>query len=161
MNEVNYDNKKFVLIERDFQSLNSKNFGEKVGKDFLLNEFEVLYLIEKGKVTVTSKGKELSFNSIVKSEKVNMDIYNVYRDLKIKGYKVKSGTKYGFDFRVYDKKDKHAYALVLVIKDTEKMKISEIAGKCRISHSTRKKAIFAIVDKDFDITYYEHNWIRM
>lgn len=159
MIKVEYKNKLYVLEERDFQKLHSKNFAEKIGKYFVLNKFEVLYLLEKEKIEIAN----MKFDDIIKLEKIDLNVYHVYKDLKVRGYNVRSGTKYGFDFRVYDKNSKgeHAFWLVLVVKDTEKMKISDIAGKCRISHSTKKSAIFAVIDKDFDITYYEHSWIKM
>ena len=37
---VEYLNKLYTLLERDFQKLYSKNFGEKIDKYFVLNKFE-------------------------------------------------------------------------------------------------------------------------
>jgi tRNA-intron endonuclease len=166
MNKIEYKGKLFFIDEKNFQSLNSKNFAEKIDKNkFVLNVFEVLYLIGKNKYEVKNQKDEiLNFDEIVKKEKVDLNIYTVFKDLKDRGYKLKSGLRYGFDFRVYDKKnkkDEHAYHLLKVYKDTEKINISEIASKARVAHSTKKTVLIAILDKDNDVTYYEQNWVKL
>ena len=40
----------FILSHRDFQSLNSKNFGKKEGKLYTLDIYEAVYLCEKEKI---------------------------------------------------------------------------------------------------------------
>ncbi len=166
MNKIQYLGKLFLIEENIFQKLSSKNFAEKIDKNkFTLNVFEALYLLQKEKFEIVdSKNQIINFNEIVKKEKVNLNVYLVYKDLKDRGYNLKSGLRYGFDFRVYDKKnkkDEHAFWLLKVFQDTDKINLTEIASKSRIAHSTRKNVLIAIVDKDNDVTYYEQNWIRM
>jgi len=156
----------FFVCERDFQSLNSKGFGSKVSSSvFELDVFEVLFLIDKGKVEVFRGKRNLSFDNISKLKKVDIKDFIVYRDLKKKGYCVKSGLKYGFVFRVYDKGikvgDDHALWLVEPMLEGLKLTVRDIAGKNRVAHSARKKMLFAIVDNEGDVTYLENTWKRL
>ena len=158
----------FLIAERDFQSLNSKGFGVSKKKDlFELDVFEVLFLLDKKKIEVIKKynKEKLSFDDIMRTKKVNRTSYIVYKDLRSRGYVVKSGLKYGFVFRMYDKGIKagedHSLWLVEPILESEKLNIRSISGKNRVAHSTRKKMLFAIVDSDSDVTYLENSWKRM
>lgn len=85
--------------------------------------------------------------------------------MKIKGYQIKSGAKYGFTFRIYDKGTKssndHSLWLVDIFKENKSLSFREILGKNRVAHSTNKKMIFAIFDEDKSITYLENSWKRM
>jgi tRNA-intron endonuclease len=168
----------FIVDQQSSQALLSKGFGKKDNNLFQLEPCEVLYLIEKKKAKVLetddnkitskfrkSKTKELSFKQVLKRKQVSINDYIVYKDLKSKGYQVKSGLKYGFRFRVYDKGikkgDDHSLWLVEPITETDNLKIKDIAGKNRIAHTTRKKMLFAIVDNEDSVTYLETSWKRL
>lgn len=155
----------FTLEEKDFQSLNAKGFGKKNSQFYELETFEVLYLVEKNKIQVYNTNELLTFETIFKKTKTTFQNYTVYKDLKIKGYQVKSGLKYGFTFRIYDKGIKqgedHSLWLVEPILEKNKILIKDLAGKNRIAHSTKKKMLFAIIDTDDNITYLETNWKRL
>jgi tRNA-intron lyase len=75
---------------------------------------------------------------------------------------VKSGLKYGFRFRVYDKGiregDDHSLWLVEPVLEVDSFKVKDIAGKNRIAHSTKKKVLFGIVDNEGAVTYLETSW---
>ncbi len=89
----------------------------------------------------------------------------VYEDLKSKGYNVKSGLKFGFLFRVYDKGIKlgedHSLWLVDVVRESENVKIRDLISKNRVSHSANKRMILAVVDFENGITYLQNSWKRM
>jgi len=72
-------------------------------------------------------------------------LYNVYRDLREKGYVVRSGLKFGADFAVYEKGPgiDHAPYLVHVLSIDETLNPVELVRAGRLSHSVRKKFIIA------------------
>ncbi len=164
---INCEYKKgfFILNHRDFQSLNSKKFGKKEGKIYTLDIYEATYLCEKEKIKIIKNNKEFTFNEISKMKKFDFINYLTYKDLKTKGYNVKSGVKYGSTFRVYNKgikeENEHSLWLVEPIKDSTLLKMKEFSGKNRIAHSTNKKILFAIVDNENSLTYIETNWKKM
>ncbi len=156
----------FVLDESSWQSLNSKGFGEKKENLFCLNIYEVLFLINKNKIEVIdSKDKTLSFNEVLRKFKVDLTVFFTYSDLTKKGYNVKSGFRYGVDFRIYEKGvevgEGHSEWLVRVYSHKDKLNISDFASFNRISHSTKKKLLNAIVDIENDVTYFESAWTKM
>jgi len=129
---------------------------------------EAIYLIEKGKMSIFSGKKELTkdelFNKIKRMDKKIQIKYPVFKDLREKGYIVKTALKFGADFRVYDKGakpgKKHAKWIVFTEHESKRITWHEFSAKNRVAHSTRKKLLLAIVDEEEDITYYEVGWIK-
>jgi tRNA-intron endonuclease len=150
-------------------SLHSKsNFGEPFGEKIQYSPTEAIYLIEKGKMEIYSNKKKLSYKNLIdKLRKVDKRIeikYPVFKDLREKGYIVKTALKFGADFRVYDKgkqpKASHARWIVFADSESNKLSWNDFAAKNRVAHSTKKKLLLAIVDDENDVIYYEVNWIR-
>ncbi|MCF7910248.1 tRNA-intron lyase [Candidatus Pacearchaeota archaeon] len=149
-------------------------FGDKKTKDRIqYTPSEVLYLIEKDKMNVFIKTREISHQELInKFRRIDKKImlkYIVFKDLREKGYIVKTGLKFGAEFRVYekttlkktqDKSDKHAKWLVQTEASSGKISWHDFSAKNRVAHSTRKKLLLALVDEEEDITYYEISWIR-
>ncbi len=143
-------------------------FGEPVDEKIQYTLTETMYLVEKGKIEIYSKNKKLSkkeltekFSSIDKKFSIK---YPVYKDLRERGYIVKTALKFGADFRVYDKgkrpKKTHAKWVLFVDHESKKTSWHEFSAKNRVAHSTKKKLLLAIVDEEGDISYYEVGWIR-
>lgn len=115
----------------------------------ILSIIEALYLTEKGLLEVYSNSKLLSFNELFEICCKNIVrcamLYNVYRDLREKGYIVRSGLKFGADFAVYEKGPgiDHAPYLLHVMSVNEKINPVELVRAGRLSHSVRKKFIIA------------------
>ena len=86
--------------------------------------------------------------------------YLVFKDLRKKAYIVKTGLKFGCEFRVYKKSDKHASYLLEITTDKQKITLKDFISKNRISHSTGKTLLLAILDSQKDITYYNVGWIK-
>lgn len=154
----------FFIEESTYQSLNSKGFGSITGKNtFELSIYETAYLIEKEKATI--ENNKTDFENISKLKLFKQEEYIVYKDLKEKGHNIKTGLKFGFPFRVYEKGKKigkdHSTWLIEVIKENQSLKTKDIIAKNRIAHSTRKKMIWAIVDTEKSVTYLENSWNRM
>jgi len=141
--------------------LKERGFGEEVGERLILAPVEALYLLEKKRISVLDGKKKLTFDSLfslLKKAEKELDMkYAVYRDLRSKGYVVRTGLKYGTCFRVYDKGirvgEGHSELLVQPVPEEMKTSVYEISGAVRLSHSVKKKMIWAIVDTEGDVTY--------
>lgn len=163
--EINYSNKLFLVNQSTYQSLNEKGYCEKLDKLYTLDCYEALYLLKKNKAKITNNDKNLTFEQVIKNAKVNLKNYLVYEDLRSKGYIIKSGLKYGFTFRVYDKGIKlgedHSLWLIDCVLERENISFKDLTGKNRTAHSTKKKMLIAIVDSQNQVTYLENNWKRL
>ena len=86
------------------------------------------------------------------------------RDLRKKGYIVKTALKFGADFRVYYKGvfpgQDHAHWIAYAAREYEELKWQDFAAKNRVAHSTNKKLLLCILDEEGDVSYYEVSWIR-
>jgi len=145
------------------------SFGEMVHGKVQYSLSEGLYLARKGKIEIFQRGKKIVFNDlIVKFKRFDNKIqlkYPVFRDLRDKGYVVKTALKFGADFRVYPKGKKpgkeHAKWIVFVEHESKSLKWNEFSAKNRVAHSTKKKLLLAIIDEESKSTYYEVGWVRV
>lgn len=134
-----------------------------------LSLIEGLYLFEKGRLLVVDgRNKEMSFDSYLKkASKLEPNFwtkYCVYKDIRNRGYIIKTALKFGADFRVYDRGIKpgedHARWVVFPVAEGSTLTWHEFAAKNRVAHSTKKRLMMAIVDEETDVTYYEIKWMR-
>jgi len=129
---------------------------------------ETLFLMEKKKIEVFSNNKKISEKELInKFKRIDKKIqikYPVFKDLREKGYIVKTALKFGADFRIYDKGQKpggkHAKWIVFIDHESKRLTWPEFSAKNRVAHSTKKKLLLAIVDEEGDITYYEVRWLK-
>jgi tRNA-intron endonuclease, archaea type len=141
--------------------------GERKDGKIIYNSYEAFYLFEKNLAEIIRSKKKLKESELIKTFSKNMDFltkYLVYKDLKNKGYIIKTGLKFGEEFRVYNKLDyinKHAKYICYPIKQQEKLSLKDLISKIRVSHSTGKKLLLAIVDTEEDILYYEIDWVKI
>ena len=148
--------------------LQTSNFGEKVGEKIQYILTEAYFLIESGKMEIYSKNKKLSKEEILKKfqkiDKKFQQKYLVFKDLRKKGYIVKTALKFGAEFRVYEKGKKpgkeHAKWLVITGNESNKISWHEFSSKNRVAHSTRKNLLLALVDEEGKIIYYEIKWVK-
>ena len=150
---------------REFYS--RSRYGEIKNKKVYLSFYEGLYLLEKEKLIVTDKkGKEYSFDRFLKKvgAKEFLIKYSVFKDLRSKGYIVKTALKFGADFRVYNKGIKpgedHAKWVVFCVHESQKQTWNDFSAKNRVAHSTKKKLLIGIVDDELDVSYWEVNWVK-
>ncbi len=130
---------------------------------------EALYLMERKKLLVfDGRNKQLDFPSFVtKASRVEPKFwirYAVYKDMRNRGYVVKTALKFGADFRVYDRGIKpgqdHARWIVYPVHEGEKYTWFDFAAKNRVAHSTKKRLMMGVVDDENDVTYWEIKWVR-
>jgi tRNA-intron endonuclease, archaea type len=129
---------------------------------------EALYLLEKGKLELFDGKKKVSSEEFIrKARKAEPNFwirYCVFKDMRNRGYVIKTALKFGADFRVYDRGVKpgedHARWIVFPVHEGETLTWYEFAAKNRVAHSTKKRLMMAIVDDEGDVTYYEVKWMR-
>jgi len=143
--------------------------GNLDNKKYFLSIIEALYLVDKEKLEIYSKtNKKMDFQQFLKkSSKIEDNLwirFCVYRDLRKRGYVVKTALKFGGDFRVYDKGIKpgedHAKWIVFPVGENTKFSWFDFAAKSRVAHSTKKRLLIALVDEESDVTHYEIAWKR-
>lgn len=146
--------------------LHSSGFGKKEHDNRItLSPSEALYLIENKKLQVLDGNqKKVSFDALLKkAKKGHKDFwtaYVVYRDLKDSGYKVKTGLKFGAEFRVYTKGGEHSKWIVFPVYERDALRWHDFSAKNRVAHSTQKKLLIAVVDDEDDVSYWEVSWIK-
>jgi tRNA-intron endonuclease len=148
---------------------NQSRFGSMVEEGKVeLSLLEALYLIEKGRLKVIDGKKELSKDEFIKrARKVEPNFwirYGVFKDIRNRGYIIKTALKFGADFRVYDRGVKpgedHARWIVYPVHEGEQITWYDFSAKNRVAHSTKKRLLIGVVDDEGDVTYYEIRWVR-
>lgn len=144
-----------------------------------LDLIEATYLLEKGELKIyvreNDKKRMLKVEDMMKigEEKVKdfHTQYVVYSDLRNKGFLVKTGFKFGAHFRVYEKGVKikhgpkapfeHTKFVVHAVPEEAAFSLPEMSRAVRLAHSIRATFIWAVVDRENDITYYEIKRIKL
>jgi len=149
-------------LERD--ALHEKGFGELKEKKLILDLFEAYYLLENDKIKVEdAKGKKVSAERIAKiaclRDKKWHSKLAAYEDLKLKGYCIKTGFKFGFDFRVYPKGKKvgeaHSQWCIHVMNEGDKHSMTELSRKVRLAQNLKTQMLIAVVDREDEVNYYK------
>ena len=134
-----------------------------------LSLIESLYLIEKKKLEAfDSKNKKIDFESFLKkAQKFEPNLwvrYCIYKDIRNRGYIIKTALKFGADFRIYDRGVKpgedHARWVVFPVHEGSTLTWYEFSAKNRVAHSTKKRLLIGCVDDEGDVTYWEIRWLR-
>tara|TARA_Y100000310_G_scaffold155920_1_gene155351 strand:- start:4645 stop:5166 length:522 start_codon:yes stop_codon:yes gene_type:complete len=147
----------------------SKRFGEKIGEKIFYSLSEALFLVQDKKLEIFDfRNKKLSQKEILKKfERIDKRFktkFLVFKDLRKKGYIVKTALKFGAEFRVYEKgkKDgeKHSKWILFPVSESSIMTWQDFSAKSRVAHSTKKNLLIGIVDEEGAVSYYEVKWIK-
>ncbi len=148
-------------------SFNQKSGFGKLSEEMLeLSIIEACYLMENGRIDIYENDNKCELSHILNIlKKDNLyGKYVVYRDLKNRGYIIKTGFKYGSEFRLYERGggpgQGHSDYLVKVLYETYDVKVLDFSSYVRVAHGVNKKLLLAVVDDDLDITYYNVEWTR-
>ena len=144
------------------------HYGEPFENKIYYSPVEALYLIDRKRLEVYEGKKKLTTEAFMKKAiKLEPNFHTkfvVYRDMRNKGYIVKTALKFGADFRVYERGTKpgedHAKWILYPVYEGQTMTWHEFAAKNRVAHSTKKRLLLGVVDDENDITYWEARWIR-
>ena len=137
-------------------------------KPLELSLLESAYLTKAGLLHVhdTKKKRILTEEDLLslgmKQTNIFQDRFLVYSNLRMRGYVVRPGLKFGTDFAVYEYgpgKD-HAPFLVHVIPQKNGVVPLDIVRAGRLATSVRKKFLIATVKQNGEIAYYSFIWHR-
>lgn len=151
-----------------------RGYGKIVDDKLEIAFVEALYLVAKKKLLVYSKKKVVEFKELMDAGlAINNDlhtIYVVYRDLRERGLTVKTGYKFGCHFRVYERgvrikrgpKEAHEHTkwIVHAVAEDYTCSFPELSRAVRLAHNIRAKMLWALVDNELDVTYYQIIRIR-
>ena len=146
---------------------NKSHYGIFTDEGLQLSLIEALYLMEKDKINVSKNDEKLSIDDLVEiiHEKSLYSKYIVFRDLRNRGYIIKTGFKYGSEFRLYERGtspgEGHSNYLVKVSSENEDIQLSDLSSYVRVAHGVNKYLLFAVVDQENDITYYKVAWTKL
>ncbi len=159
-----------ITVSEGYEGLLEKAYGKVSGSTLELSFVEALYLLEKGRIRLQKNGKGVGFNKLLAAG-LRLDTrlherFIVYQDLRERGLTVKTGFKFGCDFRVYrrgvsgDKKGpkaagEHTRWIVSVVPEDYTCSFHELSRAVRLAHSIRARMLWAIVDSENNVTYYE------
>lgn len=158
------ENKVIVSERRLADQLASKGFGERKGHELILDLFEAINLIEKEKLNVKDlKGKKLSAKKLLElglsRDKKFYSKLIVFKELREKGFVVRTGLKFGSDFRVYPKGknpgQEHTQWIVNVLPEETKFSLAELSRLVRLSQNLKTTALLAVVDSENYVNFYE------
>lgn len=154
-----------VVIHEGFEELEKKHYGKNIQGRLDLSFVEALYLVEKGKLKVGKRDFRSLLRYALKRDSRVYEKYLVYRDLRNRGLVVKTGFKFGCDFRVYQRgvgvkrgpksPKEHTKWIVFAVPEDYTCSFAELSRAVRLAHSIRARMLWAVVDNEEDITYYE------
>ncbi len=125
----------------------TNRFGEKFGEKILYSLPEALFLVQSKKMEISDyRNKKLTQNQILKKfERIDKRFktkFIVFKDLRKKGYVVKTALKFGAEFRVYEKgnktKNNHSKWILFPVSENKQMTWQDFSAKTRVAHSTKK-----------------------
>lgn len=140
-----------------------KGFGENKGHELVLDLFEAIHLVEKEKIIVLDeRGKRVGQKKLfllgLEGDKRFYSKLMVYEDLRRKGYCIKTGLKFGFDFRVYPRGKKmgedHTKFVIHVAPESEKLTMHQLSRMTRLAGNIHTTSVIAVIDSEDSINYY-------
>ena len=146
------------MIDRLFQ----KGFGERKDRVLVLDLNEALFLTERGKFKAFRAGKPVSEAALrLLGQQTDTHFYKkfvVYTDFREKGFVIRTGFKFGFDFRVYPRGKKpgeaHSEFVVEVKSQSEKVSMPHLSRMVRMSQTLHTQCLVAVVDSENEVNYY-------
>jgi len=168
---------KQVLIwnEEDIETVYSdKYYGKKNDGKLELSLVEAAHLHDRDIIQITEEGEKLDHEQIFsRFSDLDEDFkkkYTVYDDLRERGFIVKSGFKFGTHFRVYprganpyaDEEGNRAHTkwVVQAVYENQEQGFEEMSRTVRLAHNIRAKMLYAVVDSESGVTYFENTRVK-
>jgi tRNA-intron endonuclease len=158
-----------IQVKKAFGGLEERSYGKASAAGLELSFVEALYLLERGRIILSKGPVKTGFTALMhhaagRDQRIH-EKYAVYRDLRDRGLVVKTGFKFGCDFRVYQRgvgvrrgpksAGEHTKWIVFTVPEDYTCAFQELSRAVRLAHSIRARMLWAIVDNENDITYYE------
>ncbi|MBI4170782.1 MAG: tRNA-intron lyase [Candidatus Aenigmarchaeota archaeon] len=159
-----------IIVWKDFEKVYEPGYyGKQLGDRLELALVEACLLLKRGRIRVLKEGNPMTFEELF-SHAASLDSrfshkYRVYEDLRERGLLVRTGFKFGCDFRVYDRgvqlkkgpksAKEHTKWIVFSVPEDFTMSFQELSRSVRLAHNIRAKMLWAIVDNEADVTFYQ------
>lgn len=160
-------NQTCVTDKAIIHELEQKGFGDIQKEKLFLESFETLYLLYTRRLILKKSTKHIDFNSFMRlCQKTDSDAltkFLIYRDLRNRGYVVKDGFGFGYDFRVYERGhygEKGAKFLVFGLNEGQQEKMGSLQKKIEEITQMGKEPIIAVIERRGEIIYYKINRIN-
>jgi tRNA-intron endonuclease len=159
---------KVVVTENWQQVYEPGYYGKQIGERLELALVEALLLLKRGRIIVLKDRNAMTFQELYEHasslDKRFPERYRVYEDLRERGLLVRTGFKFGCDFRVYERgvqlkkgpksAKEHTKWIVFCVPEDFTMSFQELSRSVRLAHNIRARMLWAIVDNEADCTYY-------
>lgn len=167
MYSVLVNDRVIVKDENAHNLYNRRYYGNLTSIGLELSFIEALYLLVREKIEVFDEDDNIitveDLTNIIRERHI-FSHYLVYKDLRTRGYIIKTGFKYGSDFRIYERGhspgDGHSSFLVKILSEEQNIKVTDFSSYVRVAHGVRKSLLLAVVDDEYDITYYDIEWTK-
>ena len=158
-----------IIVSKGFEEIAAKAYGKEAEGRLELSLVESLYLTQKGKIELKKGAKRMCFRDLMEAgAKLDPRLhekYIVYSDFRERGLVAKTGFKFGCDFRVYQRgvgvrkgpkgPGEHTKWIVYVVPEDYTCSFQELSRAVRLAHSIRARMLWAVVDNENNVTYYE------
>ncbi len=143
--------------------LKRRGYGRPSEDGLLLDPWEALYLVEKGRLEVldSETGRNLDFQALLRRlgavDKRTWPLFLIYRDLRERGYVVRGGFGQDLALRLYARGEfgkKAARYIVHGVLEGIPIQISGLEEALRMAQGYRKELILAVVDRRGEVVYY-------
>jgi len=167
--DTTLDESKVIVIDKWQQVYEPGYFGKEISGRLELALVEACLLLKRGRINVLKGGKKLTFKELydhaASLDKRFPERYRVYEDLRERGLLVRTGFKFGCDFRVYERgvqlkkgpksAKEHTKWIVFCVPEDYTMSFQELSRSVRLAHNIRARMLWAIVDNEGDTTFYQ------
>ena len=187
--DTKLEGEKIIVFNKMDQIYEPGFYGKELGDRLELSLVEACLLLKRGRIKVFKDEKvESQNNSTDIADKINFihnekemsfqelyehacsidqrfpHKYRVYEDLRERGLVVRTGFKFGCDYRVYERgvqlkkgpksAKEHTKWIVFAVSEDFTMSFAELSRAVRLAHNIRAKMLWAVVDNEADATYY-------
>jgi tRNA-intron endonuclease len=159
-----------VIAVKDMEHVYEPGYyGKNLGNRLELAMVEALLLLKRGRIRVFNDKEQMTFQELFSyAAKLDSRLphkYRVYEDLRERGLLVRTGFKFGCDYRVYERgvqlkkgpksAKEHTKWIVFCVPEDFTMSFQELSRSVRLAHNIRARMLWAIVDNEGDCTYYQ------
>jgi tRNA-intron endonuclease len=165
------DSRVVIRDEEEAEEIFEENYYGKYNEEVLeLSLVEAYHLMQRGLLEVEDDGDELSeeeaFEEFSGEDEEFYHKLQAYSDLRERGFIVKTGFKFGAHFRVYPRgvnpyeegpkrQEQHTKWVVHAVPENEELSFSEMSRAVRLAQNIRATMLWAVVDSESGVTYYE------
>ena len=151
--------------QKELEEVHSEAYYGKLNEGKLeLSPSEATHLLDRGLLEVQQSFEEI-YDYYCEHDSDFVQKYAAYSDLRERGLIIKTGFKFGAHFRVYSrgvnpyKADKgrkeHTKFIVHAVRENEDLSFQEMSRAVRLANNIRADMMWAVVDSEKDVTYYQ------